>query len=50
MKKRPRAGVLLAGLAISLTCVHASAAQKPKSVPPAPIPPQILSAKKVFHR
>ena len=48
MAKRLRAAVLFAGLAISLRCDHLYAAQQFKQVPPAPVPPLILAAKKVF--
>ena len=48
MAKRLRAAVFFAGLAISLRCDHLYAAQQFKQVPPAPIPPLILAAKKVF--
>lgn len=48
MLKRLRAAVLCAGLAMSLNCGYLSAAQQTKHVPPAPIPQQILAAKKVF--
>ena len=48
MPKRLRAAVLCAGLAMSLNCGYLSAAQQTKHVPPAPVPQQILAAKKVF--
>ena len=48
MTKRLRAAVLCAGLAMSLSCNYLCAAQQPKKVPPAPVPPLILTAKKVF--
>jgi hypothetical protein len=40
--------VISASLAISLTCAAVSGAQKATPVPTAPVPAQILSAKKVF--
>jgi hypothetical protein len=48
MLKRLRAVVVCAGLAMSLSCDYPCAAQQPKQVPPAPVPPLILAAKKVF--
>jgi hypothetical protein len=48
MTKRLRATLLLVGLALSLRSDCVCAAQHPKQVPPAPIPPPILTAKKVF--
>lgn len=48
MPKRFRAAVLCASLAMLLGCEHLCAAQKSKGVPPAPVPPLILAAKKVF--
>jgi hypothetical protein len=50
MTKPLRAAVLCAGLAMSLGCgyLYLCAAQQFKQVPPAPVPPLILAAKKVF--
>jgi len=48
MTKRLKAAVLSAGLAMSLTCDQLCAAQQSKQTPPAPVPPLILQAKKVF--
>jgi len=48
MTKRLRAVVLFAGLAMSPGCGYLRAAQQFKQVPPAPVPPLILAAKKVF--
>jgi hypothetical protein len=48
MTKRLRATALCAGLAMSLGCGYLCAAQQFKRVPPAPVPPPILAAKKVF--
>jgi hypothetical protein len=48
MTKPLRLAALFAGLAMSLCCDHLFAAQQSKQAPPAPIPPLILTAKKVF--
>jgi hypothetical protein len=48
MERHLKAAVILASLAISLTCAGLSGAQKSTPVPSAPVPAQILSAKKVF--
>ena len=48
MTKRLTAAVLFAGLAMSLGCGYLCAAQQFKQVTPAPVPPLILAAKKVF--
>lgn len=48
MLKRLKAVVACAGLATLLSCDYPCAAQQPKQVPPAPVPPLILVAKKVF--
>lgn len=40
--------MILAGVAISLTCEGLAGAQKSSPAPAAPVPAQILSAKKVF--
>src|SRR5215469_1703280 len=48
MTKPLRAAVVCAGLAMSLSCGYLCTAQQFKQVPPAPIPPLILTAKKVF--
>jgi hypothetical protein len=48
MTTRLRATILFAGLAVSLSCGYLCAAQEFKRVPPAPVPPLILAAKKVF--
>ena len=48
MAKGLRAAILFAALAISLRCDQLCAAQQTKQVPPAPVPAQILTAKKVF--
>jgi len=48
MTKRLRAAVLIFGLAMPLLSGPIASAQQKKSAPPAPIPAQILAAKKVF--
>src|SRR6266550_1286663 len=48
MTKRLKAAVLSAGLAMSLNCDQLCGAQQSKQTPPAPVPPLILQAKKVF--
>ena len=48
MTKRLKAAVLSAGLAMSLNCDQLCAAQQSKQTPPAPVPPLIFQAKKVF--
>jgi hypothetical protein len=48
MTKACKAALIVAGLMIAMLPVSALAAEKPKPLPAAPIPPQILSAKKVF--
>ena len=48
MTSRFKAAILSVSLAVSLWHVSVLAAEQPKQVPPAPIPAQILAAKKVF--
>jgi len=48
MTRRFRASVLGVSLALSLLPVSILAAEQAKSAPPAPLPAQILAAKKVF--
>jgi hypothetical protein len=48
MKGSLKTAILLVSLATCLLQVPAVTAEQSKQVPPAPIPPQILSAKKVF--
>lgn len=48
MKKHLKAVVLCVGLFLPLVSGYTCAAQKSKPTPPAPIPTQILKAKKVF--
>lgn len=48
MTSRFSAAILSVSLAVSLWHVSVLAAEQPKQVPPAPIPAQILAAKKVF--
>jgi hypothetical protein len=48
MTQPMKAVLLCVGLAVSLCCASLCAAQKSKQAPPAPIPPPILRAQKVF--
>lgn len=48
MAKRLRAALVFAGLAVSLGCGGVCKAKQAKQPAPAPIPPLILTAKKVF--
>jgi len=48
MTKGLKLAVFLAAMAICLLCDQVCAAQQFKQVPPAPIPQQIVTAKKVF--
>ena len=48
MTKPCKSILIVVGLIVSMLPISALAAEKPKPLPPAPIPPQILTAKKVF--